>query len=289
MKLQFFSDYTIIIRSMKKVKHILAIFLHSFIPHDGYYPKLLHTRLSFSLKYYLIAISFFACIFTGIVLYQLSPVKITSYKNSVINSLSTFPEEVKIRIKNGVLESNQNKPLFLWVYRGNQPLFVFMVHTKDIPTSSYNPLPLIFLGSDKVLISYRGNTVVNSYGNSLNVLITKESVQSLITNVNSFFPFFMFFLYLFLVIVMPLVFIISMTFFILLSSFLVYILLRTFFPHIHLKKCIQAGLHGTHIPFFIILFLFLLFPFAENILIVAASLIFVFTLVSTYEMYSVKK
>ena len=286
MKLQFISDSSIIIRSMKKVKHILATFLHSFIPQDIYYPKLIHTQFKFSLKYYFIVVSFFSLIFTGIVLCRFSPSTIVSYKTSIINSLSAFPEETTIKIVGGVLELNQNKPLFLWVYHDNQPLFVFMVHTKDTLDNSHIPLPLIFLGQDTAQISYRGNIIIHPYNSSWNVLITKERLQSFIAYGNSFFPLFIFFFYVFLIIAMPLMFVAGLTFLIILSSMFVFILLRTFIPHIHLKKCIQAGMHGTHIPFIIVLLLFLLFPSAINIIAIAISLIFVFALVSTFEMYS---
>ena len=286
MKLHFFSDYSIIIRSMKKVKHILETFIHSFIPQDIYYPKLLHTRFKVSLLYYLYIIAFFSLLLTGVLLFHYSPFKIVGYKNSVIKSLSGFPPEAVISIKNGILESNQIKPLFLWVYDGKQPLFVFMVHTKDLITSSDIPLPLVFLGYNNVQISYRGNILSRTYANSLNIQITKEYIQSLITILNTYFPSFIFFFYLFFVFLVPIAFVASSTFFILLSSFVVLLLLRTFIPHIHLKKCIQAAMHGTHIPLLVSILLYILFPSSMSTIIISTSLIFVFSLVATYEMYS---
>ncbi|MCX6730754.1 MAG: DUF1189 family protein [Candidatus Roizmanbacteria bacterium] len=271
---------------MKKVKHILTTFIHSVIPQDVYYPKLLHTRFLFSLKYYVFIITLLALTFTGLVFCQFSPLKMISYKNSIVNSLSAFPEEVKITIKNGVLESNQNKPLFLWIYHNKQPLFVFMIHTTDTLSNSHIPLPIVFLGADKVQISYRGHIIVRSYDSSWNVAITKERILPFISSISSSFPPFMFFFYLFMLILVPLAFILSSTFFIFLSSLLVFTLLRTFIPHIHIKKCFQAGMHGTHIPLLVIILLYSLFPTASNIFVIATALIFVFSLVSTYEMYS---
>ena len=286
MKLQFFSDYSIIILSMKKVKHILVIFLHSFVPQDIYYPKLLHTRFQFSLRYFVIILALFAFIFTGVVLYQLTPSKLSSYKNSIISSLTLFPSDATVKIAHGLLESNQNKPIFLWIYHQDQPLFVFMVYSNDVITSASIPSPLVFLGADKMQISYRGMSFVQPYTQSWNVFISKERIQTLIDVINSVFPSFVVFLYLFLIITLPLAYAILATFFVFVSSVLVFGLLRTFIPHIHNKKCMQAGIHGTHIPLIITILLFMLFPSSSNVLIVAAALIFVFTLVSTYEMYS---
>lgn len=286
MKLHFFSDYSIIIRSMKKVKAILTTFFHSFVPQDSYYPKLLHTRLTFSIKYYLIFIIFFSLVLTGIVFYRYSPSKIMSYKNAITQSLSLFPENSIVRIKDGVLEMNQNKPLFFWIYREGKPLFVFMAHTKDNLTLTNTPLPIVFLGRDGFQLSFKGTTFMRLYDKTAHYLITKDTLQSFIVFSNSFFPPLLFFFSLFLLVVLPISFVLWSTLSIILNAALVYILFRTFIPHIHFKKCIQAALHGTHIPLITTIILFVLFPAAPNVLIISTSLMFVFTLVAVYEMYS---
>jgi hypothetical protein len=209
-----------------------------------------------------------------------------NYKHAIIDSLATFPEGVRVTVKNGVLDSDQNKPLFLWVYRHEQPLFVVMVDAKNATPNSQVPLPLIFLNNTKAQISYRGNIYVQPYSPTFNMTITKGHISSLITHINSFFPPFIIFFYLFLFVIVPLTFMMTFTSFLLVSSVLVFLLLRTFIPHIHIKKGLQAGMHGTHIPLFIMVLLFVLFPSSPNILIIGASLIFIFSLVSTYEMYS---
>lgn len=286
MKLQFFCDYSIIIRSMKKVKHIFSVFLLSFIPQDISYPKLLHTRLLFSIKYFLVIISLFATLFTGVLVYHYSPKKMMSLKNSFISTLSSFPKDVEIKIARGTLDSNQDKPLFLWVYNNGQPLFVFMVHTKDTLDTSHIPLPLVFLGGDKMQITYRGNSFVRPYSESLNASISQNSLKEVIPTINSLCTSALVGIYIGILLLVPLLFIGIIVFFIALSSLFVFLLLRTFIPHIHLKKSFQAGIHGTHVPVCVSILLFALFPTSTSTLIITATLIFVFTLVATYEMYS---
>jgi hypothetical protein len=270
---------------MRKVKHILTVFFHSFLPQDIFYPKLLHTRFQFSIKYYVVFISILACVFTGIVVYQFSPSIILSYKNSLTNSLSSFPPEVKLILSNGILDTNQNKPLFLWVYHNRQPLFVFMVHTKDVLDSSRIPLPLVFLGSDRLQISYRGHMMMRPYDKSYTSTISRSTIQQIINDINSYFPSFLVSFYVILLILVPFAFIGTSIALLLISSLLVFVLLRIFIPHIHLKKCIQAGMHGTHLPLFITILLYTLFPAESNIFVMSAALVFIFTLVATYEMY----
>ena len=286
MKLHFFSDYSIIILSMKKVKHILAVFFHSFIPQDIYYPKLLHTRFSFSLKYYIVIVTFFACVFAGIVFSWISPVTMGAYKDSIVHSLLTFPDDVKITVQNGVMESNQDKPFFLWIYHDDNPLFVFMAHTRNMSTESLLPHPLFFMGPDSIKFSHNGKMVAYPYDSSLSLSITKERLIPVVKKINTLFPLFMIILYVMIISIIPLLFVGGISLCILISSFLIYLLLRTFIPSIHLKKCIQACMHGTHIPLIIALLLYALFPNTANILIITAAHIFVFGLVSTYEMYS---
>lgn len=271
---------------MKKVKHILAVFLHFVIPQDIYYPKLLHTRLQFSLTYYLVIISCFAALFTGIVFYQFSPIRMASYKDSIVEALYSFPDAAEITMRNGILESNQNKPLFLWIYHNSQPFFIFMIHTKDNATKTQFPYPVVFLGSDKAQFSYWGKSMTYPYDPSWKYLVSKINLQSVISTINRSFPSFAFFFYFFLFLFVPLTFIVGSTVLLLIASLLVFALLYTFIPHIHLKKCIQAGMHGTHVPFFILILLTILFPTALSGIIITSSLVFVFSLVATYEMYS---
>lgn len=286
MKLHFFSSYSIIIRSMKKVKHILTTFFHSFIPQDVYYPKLLHTQLRFSIEYYIAFIIIFSFVFTGIVFYRYSPSKITSYKNAIVQSLSSFPDTVIIRIKDGILESNQNKPLFLWIYRNDKPLFVFMANTKDSFSLKNTPVPILFLGRDRVQFYFKGVTFTHLYNKTDQYIITKDTLKSFLVFSDSFFPSLLFFFSLFLLIVLPISFALWSALLIIINAFLSFMLFHTFIPHIHFKKCIQAALHGTHIPLIITIILFVLFPTAPNVLTISTSLMFVFTLVAVYEMYS---
>jgi len=271
---------------MKKVKAILTIFFHSFVPQEIYFPKLLHTRLQFSFKYYLLIVSFLACIFSGILLYHFSPGKVSDYKNAILDTISTFPIDSEIKISKGTLTSNQNKPLFLWVYYKNSPFFAFMVDTKSMLDTTYIRLPFIFFGSNQMQFSYKGYSSTRLYDSSLDGPISKDTILSIISYVNNGFSTFLIGFYFILLIIIPFVFIVTSTLFILLSSGMVYILLRTFIPHIHFKKCLQAGAHGTHIPLIISILLYSLFPIVANTLIVTFSLIFIFTLVATYEMYS---
>ena len=286
MKLHFFSSYSIIICGMKKVKAILTTFFHSFIPQDAYYPKLLHTRLNFSIKYYIVFIIVCSCIFTVVVFYRYSPSRITRYKNAIVHSLSSFPDNVIIRIKDGILESNQNKPLFLWIYQGDKPLFVFMANTKDSFSLKNTPVPILFFGRDRMQFYFKGVAFTQMYTKIDQYVITKNTLKSFLLFSDSFFPPLLFFFSLFLLVVLPISFAFWSALLIIINAFLSFILFRTFIPHIHFKKCIQAAMHGTHIPLIVTIILFVLFPTAPNVLTISTSLMFVFTLVAVYEMYS---
>ena len=222
----------------------------------------------------------------AVLVYHYSPQKIMQFKDSLMSTVLSIPEDVELSIVKGTLESNQEKPLFLWVYHETQPLFVVMIHTKDFLDSSHIPLPLLFLGRESLQFTYKGSSFIRPYEPNLNFTINKQSLVSLIPWFDSFATALLVGFSVCIITIAPLAFIALMGSMIIASSALVFLLLRTFIPHVHFRKCLQAALHGTHLPMSISLLLFALFPGKSNCFIITLSLIFVFALVATYEMYS---
>ncbi len=272
---------------MRKVKAILRTFLHSFIPQDAYYPKLIHTRFLFSLHYYLIFITVLSVLFMGILFTQYSPLQIIEYKNAIVDSLSHFPTDAIIRIKGGRLESNQDRPLFLWVNYRQQPFFVSMFdREEEFSKPHHSPFPLVLFGKDQVLFTYREVNHMFTYPRQYEFLLAYEQVHSLVTYSRSWFPTLLFITYISLFFTLPLTFAIVSTLLIFCTATVVFMLLHPFIPHMHWKKSLQAGLHGTHIPLCIVLLLIMIHVPFLIILSIHGALMFVFHLVATYEMYS---
>jgi len=270
---------------MKKVKHILVTFFHSVIPLDIYYPKLLHTRFIFSVKYYFFIVFFFAALFSTHVIYRVSPFNLIELKNTLTSSLLNIPDNITIQLKNGMLELNQEKPLMIWTYHNNLPFFFSMIYTKNSENFIQNTPPLIYFGQDKMTFSLRNKSFSRPYDHSANIFFTKDTIVSFIKKSNIFSPFLIVSFYIIFLIMLPIIFVIYSSVCIILASIFCFLIFKTYIPHLHIKKCIQASMHGTHIPLTISVILIPLFPYAFNCIVIVASFFFIFTLVSIFEMY----
>ncbi len=271
---------------MKKVKAILRTFINSFIPQDRYFPKLLHIRLMYSLKYYISILGFLTILFviSFVAKYPLS--RIYEYKSAIVQCLSGFPQDVELRIDKGILSTNTNTPLFIWVRQNGKPLFVLMANEREMSPRFQNPIPFIFLKKDGLQVSFRQFHKQWLYSPTSRYVLSRKQIPLLTSLIHLYTPYAICIYIACMFLLFPLAFMIFVTMSIILSSLITYLAFRTYFIRIHFKKCLQAGIHGTHIPLIFAAVLLYLFPFSFRCLPVAYALFFVFTLVSTFEMYS---
>jgi len=270
----------------RKVKAIFTLFLNSIIPQDHFYPKLLHTPLFHSLRYYSVIIVGSAGILVALLFIRHSPARLIEYKSAVISAIAQFPVDAELRIHNGELSSNMNRPLFLWVNTKNKPLFTFIADTQDTSTQFLHPAPFIFLKNNGFQVSFRQFDHFWSYQRSDAYVISRQNSAQFEKQADRFFSSLVIYYFVFLFFILPLLFIIISTLAIVISGVIAFLILRIYSSRVHLRKCIQAGLHGTHIPIFITVLFLNLFPLAPRCLFVVGSIFFVFTLVSSFEMYS---
>ncbi|MFZ2026616.1 MAG: DUF1189 family protein [Microgenomates group bacterium] len=271
---------------MKKVKAILTTSLNSVIPQDIYYPKLLHIRFFYSLHYYITILLVLTGLFTFAFSYKYPLSKLLQYKNDITRSFAQFPDTVILRIHKGQLTSNSDLPVFIWVKHKEKPLFVFMANAKDDAPRTISPIPFLFLKKDGMQISYRRYQRISPYDKMRDYTISKEQMPQFEEKINALFTPLLSYYNLAMVTLLPLVFIIFTTASIILSAAFSFLVFRIFFSRTHFKKCLQAGLHGTHIPMIISALLFILYPTTMRTVPIVCALYFVFTLVSIFEMYS---
>lgn len=271
---------------MKKVKAILTTSLNSIIPQDIYYPKLLHIRFMYSLKYFIVATLIVTALFTLMFAYKYPLSRLVQYKDDITKSFAQFPDSAVLRIQKGQLTSNSTLPVFIWVKHKERPLFVFMANAKDDAPRTIPPVPFLFLKKDGMQISYRQYQRITAYDATREYTISKEQMPLFEEKVNALCAPVMRYYTLVLFTILPLAFMLFTIANILIAAAASFLLFRLYFSRAHLKKCIQAGLHGTHIPMIISALLFVLYPTNLRIIPIMCALYFVFTLVSIFEMYS---
>jgi len=270
---------------MKKVKAILHTFRISIVPNHLFYPKLLHTRTFFSLKYFSVCIIFFSTIFTLCVYTKVTPDKLTFYHNAFIKTLSSYPADAEFLIKDKKLGSSYTQPIFLWMDKPNgTKMLLFAANQHSLLTKNDSPDALIFLGAKQMRLSYKDMTT-SVYYPSLEYVINKHTIDiftgvidQYLNNARGYF-YFVFFSFL------PLLYMSGLFEASLATSIFLYLLFRLFTKRVHLRKCIQVGFHASILPFMIGSALFCSFPSVHGTLTITASLVFIFQLIAIYEAY----
>lgn len=269
---------------MRKVKAILHIFSQSFIPGAVYYKKLLHSSFLFSVRYFLV----FACVTAfasaGILFTTYaSPSNTQAFVKSILAPLQSFPPDTQITVTSHGLEINKDMPIFMWTQWGSKPNLLFEANKTAVPISP-GPNPNLFLG-EYALIYHVGPIQARVPYTEQAYIITTSSMSALANLVNSMTGPARAMFYVLLFTLFPLGFVVWYGIQIVCIATLVFVLFHLFIRRVHWKKCVQAGLHGTHFPIFMSVILCLMFPNSASIFYITPVVMLIFQLVAVYEMY----
>ena len=216
----------------------------------------------------------------------MSPHKLNFYKNALISALHQYPDKAEFTIQEGALKSTLRAPVFLWM-EDQSGISMLIFGANQQSTLQKNDTPeesLVFLGANQMRISFQ-NIKVNIPYSHTTYSINKQTVEQLATTLGQYLTQALPVFYVILFICMPIVYIASALEITLAMSILLFLVFRLFTKRVHLRKCIQAGLHATLFPIIIGSALFCTFPSGSGTLTIVCALIFVFQLVGIYEMY----
>lgn len=275
-----------IIRMYKKVKAILHTFAMSVVPNAPQYHKLLHSPIKKSIEYFLIVISLGIIAFTLGVYFTIIPISTTSHiQNNVINALSVLPPNSQLRIENGILTTNLNRPFYIWgVSKNNDPLLLISINEQRTSRNYVNTDALFTLARDHVSIRAKDLLFVRSY-DTQTYLINSESISHFLKVVNMYAPQIQIAFYILYFSLFPLFSLAWVLGIVGLTSVGTYTLFHFLIRRVHFARCVQATSHGSIIPFGISFILFLFFPSSISTILVTPFLVGMFSLVSVYEMY----
>ncbi len=250
---------------MKKVKAFFYIFKESFIPNNSYYKKITKTPFLFSLKYFLLLLTFFNFILLIYLLNLFSYNKIHSILSSFTDSFQSFPKELVIIKKGNNLLTTLNRPYFFWIKSKNNQILLFTINETADDSFINKSLSNVILTSQHLIIKSPFNQTLSKIPLSIvkDFYIDKNIVENMV-------PFFeklkehllliyilVFILLFFLLETMS--FLITTTY-LLVSSFFVYLYFKIRHKrHFHYKKILQLSFHA--ITFILAIeYLFLLIP-----------------------------
>ncbi len=270
---------------MKKVKAILNTFRVSAVPNHLFYPKLLHTRTLFSLKYFIVCVIGLSFLFTISIYTRTMPSKLSFYHRAFIRALGTYPSGAELTLKNGRLQSTYDQPIFLWMDRPNGTrMLLFAANQRSLMQKNDSVDSLVFLGANHVSLSYKDMKTVLRYPKT-EYVVNKQTVDSFMGVMDQYLNSAQGFFYLIFFILLPFLYILSSFEAALATSIFLYFLFHLFTKRVHIRKSIQVGLHASIIPFIIGSILLYAFPSVHGTLTITAAILFIFQLIALYETY----
>lgn len=270
---------------MKKVKAILNTFRVSAVPNHLFYPKLLHTRTLFSLKYFIVCVVSLSFLFTISIYTRVMPNTLSFYHHAFIQALGTYPGGAELTLKNGRLQSTYDQPIFLWMERPNGTrMLLFAANQHSLMQKNDSVDSLIFLGADHASFSYKDMKAVLRYPKT-EYIINKQTIDSFAGVMDQYLSQAQGFFYLILFILLPFIYILSSFEAAIATSIFLYFLFHLFTKRVHIRKSIQVGLHASIIPFIIGSLLLYAFPSVHGTLTITAAILFIFQLIALYETY----
>jgi len=269
-----------------KVKAILHIFATSVIPNAPHYHKLLHTSPIRSLRYFGIILMFLIVIFTlCIFFFVVSVDQTTQLRTSLTHALSSIPDNVQIRIDNGIMSTNLNRPLYIWSYDHlNRPSLIFLVDEHQTDRLNSKPVALLTLTKNHLILKTNEITYTKPY-DTQTYIINSDSMSRFMRLVTLYAPQIQVAFYVSYFLVFPVLTAFWVSAIVIITSLCTYTVFHFFIKRVHFVRCIQATLHGSVLPFILSFFLLTLYPGQVSSLVITPFLVGIFSLVSVFEMY----
>lgn len=237
---------------MKKLRTFIHVFINSLIPLDKYYKKLEHTPFLFSFKYFL-TVMFFISILSVLSLshfffFVISPRQLSQ---AVMQTLDNFPNDLTVRIVDGHLMTNLDRPYIAWARIKNIPQPLLVIDEFAQPSKRDEYQTPVLLTENALVVSYKNTSQVMRLSPDINLRITKSEAVALKKTLGK--------LGVLLILIFPVLLVISMiayfifgtalTFFLLaIMSGVVFIIGRFKINSLNFQKVFQISLHSSTLP-----------------------------------------
>jgi len=237
---------------MKYLKSFLRVFGSSLFPTDKYYRTIPEHKLSFSLKYFFTLIVIIS-LFTSVVSYGvLYPEKnINNIKSGVDEFLNSYPKDLKIEIKNGMLSTNLGGIYKFWWTGISNPVLVINESADLQKMVDYKAL--IVISKDK-MIGKKFNTnqyEISPINPAINSQFDYSYIQSAKKTVNEIFtlmPFLWVILLILIYAIVPIILTAVKITYLFLISLVVFVIFKIISRKLEFIKVFQLSLHSSTLP-----------------------------------------
>lgn len=289
-------NFFMINNSMKKVKAFFYVFLKSLIPQKKYYQHLIRTPFKFSFKYFVSLVIFLNLIFIIGLINRYSYKKIVDWLYGIRKTLSEYPPNLLIFVKNGYLYTNINHPYFFWLkINDKKKLLVSVIETTDKKIINDLHSPLV-LTKDQLIVKNPNNYQTVSVFKlrelpefAINRQLTYQAISIIDLFVKNLFWYFLIAVFL-TVLFLPLISFLITSLYLLIASVLVFLYFKFFEKrHFHFKKVFQISFHAITLPltlkYLIIILPINLFLF-KKYFFTTSSMILPFLVVVTFTLFT---
>lgn len=265
----------------KKVKAFFHVFSNSLLPQAPYYKKILKTPLSFSLKYFLFLVFVVNLFFVLFYIIRSGPREIYYIKNSFSETLSKFPNDLMIYVNSGVLQTNRDRPYFMWLDLHNKKKLLLVVDQSAMPEKINQYKASLLLTSRYFVFNknkFNNTMQVIPYGSS-SLSFGKETINQLNSWLNKYFSWLVFSSIVFSVFLFPVLVFGKSLIYLFILSLLNFVIFKFFYKKSTVIKTFQISLHATTLPFII------QYAINPQMQLLLALLLFIFILSGLYEAY----
>jgi hypothetical protein len=238
----------------KKVKTFFHVLTKSSFPQPAYYRKIIKTKFSFSLKYFIVLIWFLNLLFFGLVFAGLQPKSQSSWKE-IVSAIKSYPSNLSIEIRNGVLTTNYDHPYFLWLESGQRKTLLAVVNQTATTTSvqNFTDSPLVFTNRDLVIFNNsqdKTNPTIIPYG-QLNLNINKQVINSWLAIFNRLLPLLIVLFLIFTLFITPLFATLGAFICLMLISLFCFFVFSIYSKKHTYIKTLQISLHAATVPYIV--------------------------------------
>lgn len=271
----------------QKVKTFFHVFKSSLIPQAHYYKKILHTKLSFSIRYFISLIILINLLFYFLFIVLHNPQKINFMKQSLITALNNFPEDLKIHINKGVLMTTYDRPYFFWINdQENDKVLFAVVDQSATPEKILEYNSYFLLTSKNLVINQKKVPFKTSVItlDSLTMTIDKGWASNMANTLNTPIRGLGLYLLLFVLVISPFLAIFFNLAILFLAAISIYLLFVTVHEKHSFRKTFQVVLHAATMPL-ILLYVLGLFSLEPKHALPYLILVVIFGLCGMYETY----
>lgn len=225
-----------------------------------------------------------------LVFYQVSRNDLGNIKQCLNNSLNEIPSNFILNVRDGLLSTNHELPLFVWFNCDERVQLLAVVDERGVSKNIKSFGAQLLITGSEIVLKYKTNTYVvpiNKYISNLH--LDRENIVKYVNKGFEILAFYVPFFTLALILSTPFIVYVVTVITILCSSLFVRLFYHLFRKHYSFKKTIQIGLHSCTLPL-LTLILFVLFPIhILNTYILFFALVFIFQLVAVYEGHYIKE